>query len=84
MAGRRGGFRREMQRQPSINGNAAEIASWCLTRAYPRSAPAWRSPVWPPKPLKNWQECTDSNRGPSVLETDALPTELHSCGRASP
>ena len=24
-----------------------------------------------------WQGCTDSNRGPSVLETDALPTELH-------
>jgi hypothetical protein len=31
---------------------------------------------------QNWQECTDSNRGPSVLETDALPTELHSCSAA--
>jgi hypothetical protein len=29
-----------------------------------------------------WQECTDSNRGPSVLETDALPTELHSYRQA--
>ena len=32
----------------------------------------WISPM-------DWQECTDSNRGPSVLETDALPTELHPC-----
>src|SRR5690606_210734 len=30
---------------------------------------------------KNWQEWRDSNPRPSVLETDALPTELHSCGR---
>src|SRR3990170_2505586 len=28
-----------------------------------------------------WQEWRDSNPRPSVLETDALPTELHSCGR---
>ena len=27
-----------------------------------------------------WQEWRDSNPRPSVLETDALPTELHSCG----
>ena len=26
-----------------------------------------------------WQECEDSNPGPAVLETAALPTELHSC-----
>jgi leucyl/phenylalanyl-tRNA---protein transferase len=26
-----------------------------------------------------WQGCADSNRRPSVLETDALPTELHPC-----
>jgi hypothetical protein len=26
----------------------------------------------------NWQEWRDSNPRPSVLETDALPTELHS------
>ena len=32
---------------------------------------------------EKWQECTDSNRGPSVLETDALPTELHSCEAAA-
>src|SRR4029079_5893475 len=30
-----------------------------------------------------WQEWRDSNPRPSVLETDALPTELHSCGRAA-
>src|SRR3977135_3477320 len=28
--------------------------------------------------VKNWQEWRDSNPRPSVLETDALPTELHS------
>src|SRR5688500_15319773 len=28
-----------------------------------------------------WQEWRDSNPRPSVLETDALPTELHSCRR---
>ncbi len=27
----------------------------------------------------SWQECEDSNPGPAVLETAALPTELHSC-----
>src|SRR5690606_5131553 len=31
-----------------------------------------------------WQEWRDSNPRPSVLETDALPTELHSCGRVAP
>src|SRR6266404_6866691 len=29
--------------------------------------------------LIKWQEWRDSNPRPSVLETDALPTELHSC-----
>src|SRR5438552_15294380 len=29
--------------------------------------------------LFRWQEWRDSNPRPSVLETDALPTELHSC-----
>src|SRR4029079_3540097 len=29
----------------------------------------------------DWQEWRDSNPRPSVLETDALPTELHSCRR---
>ncbi len=29
-------------------------------------------------PIK-WQELGDSNPRPSVLETDALPTELNSC-----
>src|SRR5476649_2264564 len=28
--------------------------------------------------FKKWQEWRDSNPRPSVLETDALPTELHS------
>jgi hypothetical protein len=28
--------------------------------------------------LKNWQEWQDSNPRPVVLETTALPTELHS------
>lgn len=28
---------------------------------------------------QEWQGCADSNRRPSVLETDALPTELHPC-----
>src|SRR6185503_11167726 len=28
--------------------------------------------------FKRWQEWRDSNPRPSVLETDALPTELHS------
>jgi hypothetical protein len=28
---------------------------------------------------ENWQELGDSNPRPSVLETDALPTELNSC-----
>jgi hypothetical protein len=28
---------------------------------------------------KKWQELGDSNPRPSVLETDALPTELNSC-----
>src|SRR6185369_17578323 len=28
--------------------------------------------------FKGWQEWRDSNPRPSVLETDALPTELHS------
>jgi hypothetical protein len=27
---------------------------------------------------KKWQELRDSNPRPSVLETDALPAELHS------
>jgi hypothetical protein len=31
--------------------------------------------------LEEWQECEDSNPGPAVLETAALPTELHSCTR---
>ena len=29
--------------------------------------------------LENWQGQQDSNPRPSVLETDALPTELRSC-----
>src|SRR5262245_60263447 len=29
--------------------------------------------------FNEWQEWRDSNPRPSVLETDALPTELHSC-----
>ena len=29
-----------------------------------------------------WQELGDSNPRPSVLETDALPTELNSCSFA--
>ncbi len=29
-----------------------------------------------------WQEWRDSNPRPSVLETDALPAELHSCSGA--
>ena len=29
--------------------------------------------------MREWQEWRDSNPRPSVLETDALPTELHSC-----
>lgn len=29
--------------------------------------------------LKMWQERQGSNPRPSVLETDALPTELRSC-----
>ena len=33
---------------------------------------------------RDWQEWRDSNPRPSVLETDALPTELHSCGRTAP
>src|SRR5690606_10444079 len=32
-------------------------------------------------PWRVWQEWRDSNPRPSVLETDALPTELHSCSR---
>src|SRR5215207_3210572 len=31
--------------------------------------------------LQGWQEWRDTNPRPSVLETDALPTELHSSGR---
>ena len=31
---------------------------------------------------RKWQGCADSNRRPSVLETDALPTELHPCRRS--
>ena len=31
-----------------------------------------------PDKTKTWQECEDSNPGPAVLETAALPTELHS------
>src|ERR1700743_729045 len=31
----------------------------------------------------NWQEWRDSNPRPSVLETDALPTELHSLMQGS-
>src|SRR6478752_317422 len=31
---------------------------------------------------KKWQEWRDSNPRPSVLETDALPAELHSCSGA--
>ena len=31
-----------------------------------------------------WQEWRDSNPRPSVLETDALPTELHSCAGRRP
>ena len=31
-----------------------------------------------------WQEWQDSNPRPSVLETDALPAELHSSGRGCP
>src|SRR6185312_5311638 len=33
---------------------------------------------------RGWQEWRDSNPRPSVLETDALPTELHSCSLAFP
>ena len=31
------------------------------------------------KYVRKWQELGDSNPRPSVLETDALPTELNSC-----
>src|ERR1700743_367728 len=34
--------------------------------------------------LKKWQERRDSNPRPSVLETDALPAELHSYARDEP
>src|SRR5689334_9177498 len=36
------------------------------------------------KPEKGWQEWRGSNPRPSVLETDALPAELHSCSRTAP
>ena len=41
-------------------------------------------PLWPifAHFRECWQEWRDSNPRPSVLETDALPTELHSCGQA--
>src|SRR5882757_7618362 len=34
--------------------------------------------------LQQWQERGDSNPRPSVLETDALPAELHSCVVSGP
>jgi hypothetical protein len=33
---------------------------------------------------KSWQEWQDSNLQPPVLETGALPIELHSCGSGGP
>ncbi len=36
-------------------------------------------PAHLPRRKKAWQELGDSNPRPSVLETDALPTELNSC-----
>lgn len=35
------------------------------------------STTWLRRVRKLWRGCTDSNRVPSVLETDALPVELH-------
>src|SRR5690349_13498499 len=37
-----------------------------------------RAPVHPGRLYRWWQEWRDSNPRPSVLETDALPAELHS------
>src|SRR6476661_3319565 len=42
----------------------------------PSMPPAWRP--------RAWQEWRGSNPRPSVLETDALPAELHSCSLAFP
>ena len=40
--------------------------------------PLFFNRLWP-KTWSCWQEWRGSNPRPSVLETDALPTELHSC-----
>ena len=42
-------------------------------------APRAMAPAWYMIGAVLWQELGDSNPRPSVLETDALPTELNSC-----
>src|SRR4029079_10614864 len=65
---------------------------WCdfpssgTAAASPSTIIGERGPRWglsaPSRPLGTWQEWRDSNPRPSVLETDALPTELHAWAAA--
>ena len=68
---------RRRRKQPSSRIMTDHSSVSLIFRSVRRDARVRRS-------VANWQECTDSNRGPSVLETDALPTELHSCSRGRP
>ena len=63
----------------AAGGSPSETA--CLTRDYPVASCFGAPGLRLDKHLERWQEWRDSNPRPSVLETDALPTELHSCGR---
>src|SRR5690606_28593534 len=73
---------------PGFGPEEAEIGqAWRIGRASnlrvnpPASCFALHLVPRGPQGEAEWQEWRDSNPRPSVLETDALPTELHSCGR---
>jgi hypothetical protein len=51
-----------------------------LVKEMPPWPAAFYEPFAPGPVTLQWQEWRDSNPRPSVLETDALPTELHSSG----
>ena len=71
----------------SIFTNIRKACYWLMLRVKPELEFPSKLPTYQAHPNRNtfqiiekaWQELGDSNPRPSVLETDALPTELNSC-----
>ncbi len=71
--------RAEVGRHGSESRDVRPVASLCSRRLAGRARALGAPARWFATRLASaWQEWRDSNPRPSVLETDALPAELHS------